>query len=140
MAFKLFLDANVCLQFLLQRKGFESSELLFEKIVTGEFKAHTSPAIVHIIAYFLAKVHKNEIVKILILNLLANVRVIDCNHETTINAINSQMKDIEDALQYYTAMHHKMDYFISLDQKLIKLAIPILPIYSPEDFLKEFTD
>lgn len=140
MASKLFLDANVCLQFLLQRKGFESSDLLFERIVSGEFKAHTTPAIVHIIAYFLAKVHENEVVKTLILNLLANVRVIDCSHETTINAINSQMKDIEDALQYYTAMHHKMDYFISLDKTLIKSAIPILPIYSPADFLKEFTD
>lgn len=140
MASKLFLDANVCLQFLLQRKGFESSDLLFERIVSGEFKAHTSPAIVHIIAYFLVKVHTNEVVKSLILNLLANVRVIDCSHETTINAINSQMKDIEDALQYYTALHHKMDYFISLDKKLIKSAIPILPTYSPEDFLNEFTD
>lgn len=140
MAFKLFLDANVCIDFLLQGKDFEPSELIFERIVSGEFKAYTTPAIVHIIAYFLVKVHKNAIVKTLILNLLANVKVIDCSHEITIIAVNSQMTDIEDALQYYTAMHHKIDYFISLDKNLIKSAIPILPIYSPEDFLKEFAD
>jgi predicted nucleic acid-binding protein len=47
------------------------------------------------------------------------------------------MTDIEDALQYYTAMHHKVDYFISLDKNLIKSAIPVLPILTPEEFLKE---
>ncbi len=136
MAFRLFLDANVCLTFILQRQGFESSELIFERIGSGEFKGYVSPAIIHIIAYFLAKVHQRRIVKTLILNLLANVTDIDCNHEIAINAINSQMTDIEDALQYYTAMHHKMDYFISLDKNLIKSAIPFLPVYSPEDFLE----
>ena len=138
MASKIFLDANVCIDFLLQRKGFEPSELVFEKIVSGKFRAYTTPAIIHIIAYYLIKVHSNTNVKVLILNLLSNVKVIDCSHETAINAINSQMTDIEDALQYYTAMHHKMDYFISLDKKLINSAIPILPIYSPAHFLQEF--
>lgn len=57
----------------------------------------------------------------------------DLNH-----AANSQMTDIEDALQYYTAMHHKMDYFISMDKNLIKSAMPNLPVYTPENFLKEF--
>lgn len=138
MASKIFLDANVCIDFLLQLKGFEPSELVFEKIVSGKFRAYTTPAIIHIIAYYLIKVHSNTNVKVLILNLLSNVKVIDCSHETAINAINSQMTDIEDALQYYTAMHHKMDYFISLDKKLINSAIPILPIYSPAHFLQEF--
>lgn len=138
MAFKLFLDANVCMNFLLQRKGFEPCESIFERIVSGEVKGYISPAIVHIIAYFLAKVHQKVIVKKLILNLLAHVKLIDCSHEIAINAINSQMTDIEDALQYYTAMHHKMDYFISLDKNLMKSAIPILPICSPEEFLDMF--
>ena len=135
MAFKLFLDANVCIDFLLQRKGYEPSERIFEKIVFGDFKAYTSPAIIHIISYFLKKVHHNDIVKALVLNLLTSVKVIDCSHEISINAVNSQMADIEDALQYYTAMHHKIDYFISLDKTLIRSAIPVLPVYSPEEFL-----
>lgn len=138
MASKVFLDANVCISFLLQRKGFESSERIFERIILGEFKAYISPAIVHIIAYFLGKVLAKDIVKSLILSLLANVKVIDCNHEIAINAINSRMTDIEDALQYYTAMHHKMDYFISLDKNFIKSAIPNLPVFSPIDFLTAF--
>ena len=140
MASKIFLDANVCIDFLLQRKGYEPSEQVFEKIVSHEFRAYTTPAIIHIISYFLKTVHPTTIVKTLVLNLLANVQLIDCNHEVAVNAVNSQMEDIEDALQYYTAMHHKIDYFISLDKELIKSAIPILPIYTPAQFLQEFPD
>lgn len=140
MAFRVFLDANVCLSFLLQRGNFKPSETIFERVISGELKAFTSPAIIHIISYFLRKVHKVDIVKALVVNLLSNVKVIDCNHETTINAVNSQMTDIEDALQYYTAMHHRVEYFITLDKKLIKWAIPVLPVYTPEEFLKEISN
>lgn len=136
MASKLFLDANVCIDFLLQRKGFEPSELIFEKIISGKLQGFVTPAIVHIIAYFLAKVHRKQDVKLFILNLLINVKVIDCNHETTINAINSQMTDIEDALQYYTALHHKINFFITQDKNLIKSAIPSLPTYTPKEFIE----
>jgi predicted nucleic acid-binding protein len=64
------------------------------------------------------------------------VQVIDIGHASTVNALNSKMTDIEDALQYYTALHHKLDYFITRDKDLIKAAIPILPAYSPEEFIK----
>ncbi|HEX8377276.1 MAG TPA: putative toxin-antitoxin system toxin component, PIN family [Pedobacter sp.] len=138
MVSKIFLDANVCLSFLLQRKGYEPSESIFERVILNQYKAYTSPAIIHIIAYYLRKIHSSEITKKLIISLLSTVKVIDCNHEITIIAVNSQMTDIEDALQYYTAMHHQIDHFISLDKNLIKSAIPVLPVYSPEDFLKEF--
>ena len=70
--------------------------------------------------------------------LRADVYDIDISHEITFNTLHSKIKDIEDALQYYTALHNKLDYFISLDKKLQKAAIPMLPIYTPEEFLKEF--
>lgn len=140
MAFKIFLDANVGLDFLLRRENYAETKKLFERIFSGEIKAFITPAIVHIISYMLVKYYDKHVIKSIILDLLSNVKVIDCNHETTINAVNSQMTDIEDALQYYTAMHHKIDFFITLDKKLIKSAIPILPVYTPEEFLKEFSN
>lgn len=35
------------------------------------------------------------------------------------------------------ALHHKLDYFITRDKQLLKEAIPLLPIYTPLQFLKE---
>lgn len=140
MVFKLFLDANVCLDLLLRRENYSDSKKIFERISSGNFKAFITPSIVHIIAYILPKYYDKSVVKNIVLDLLKSVRVVDCNNEITINAVNSQMADIEDALQYYTAMHHKIDYFISLDKDLIKSAIPILPIYTPAQFLQEIPD
>jgi len=74
----------------------------------------------------------------MILTLLDDIQVIDCNHQITINALRSGMEDVEDALQYYTALHHKMDCFITLDKKLHKSAIPTLPVYYPEEFVTDF--
>ncbi len=138
MGSKIFLDANICLDFLLQRKGFEAADAIFERIIRREVKACITPAIVHIIAYFSKKIHSVDTVKKILLKLLLHVEVIECSHEVTITAIASAMPDIEDALQYYTAIHHKVDYFVSHDKGLKKEAIPVLPVYSPDEFLGLF--
>ncbi len=52
-------------------------------------------------------------------------------------ALNSSMDDIEDALQYYTAVHFKIDYFITRDKDFIKQGLPALPISTHEAFLND---
>lgn len=138
MAFKVFLDANLCLDFLLQRDRFEVADSIFEKIVKGEITGYVTPSIVHIISYFATKTHSREVVRLLLLKLLTQVKVIDCSHEITVTAIASGMMDVEDALQYYTAIHHKLDYFISHDRSFQKSGLPNLPVLSPEHFLGLF--
>jgi predicted nucleic acid-binding protein len=64
--------------------------------------------------------------------------MIDTPKEIVIQSLHSKMNDIEDALQYYTAMHHKLEYFITSDRKLKKEATSLLPIYYPSEFIKEF--
>lgn len=135
MAFKIFLDANILLNFTLKRNDYEISRELIELIVNRRVQAFITPSIVHIIGYWLTKAYGNTKAKELLLTLLADIQVIDIGHEITINALHSKMSDIEDALQYYTALHYKLDYFITRDKGLQKAAIPILPVYTPEEFL-----
>ena len=66
-----------------------------------------------------------------------DLRLIDCDHETALTALGSAMEDIEDALQYYTALMHGVDIFLSSDKQLQKAAIPQLPILTPKEFLKK---
>ena len=136
MAFKVLLDANIILDFTLQRVEYASARKLIEWVAAGKIQAFITPSIVHIAGYWLTKEYGSEQAKEVLLTLLAEVQVIDIGHESTVNALNSKMTDIEDALQYYTALHHKLDYFITRDKDLIKAAIPILPAYSPEEFIK----
>ncbi|HMF73288.1 MAG TPA: hypothetical protein VK616_17530 [Flavitalea sp.] len=81
--------------------------------------------------------HGSEKAKQLLLSLLNDVHVIDISHELTLLALNSKIDNIEDALQYYTAIHHQLDYFISGDKKFQKSATPTLPVVAPSHFLKE---
>jgi predicted nucleic acid-binding protein len=138
MASKVFLDANILLDFTLKRDDYDAAKKMIELVVSGQIQAFITPSIVHIVGYWLTKAYGNAKAKELLLTLLADVYVIDIRHEITLNALHSKIKDIEDALQYYTAMHHKVDYFITQDKGLQKESIPTLPVYSPEEFLKEF--
>lgn len=139
MAIKIFLDANILLDFTLKREAYPVARKIIEQAVSGQVQAFITPSIVHIVGYWLTKAYGNAKAKELLLTLLADVNVIDIDHEITLAALHSKIKDIEDALQYYTAIHHKVDYFISRDKDLQKVSIPTLPVYTPDQFLKETT-
>lgn len=137
MVFKIFLDANVLLDFLLKRDHYDDAKKIISLVVDGKASAYITPAVVHIVGYWLAKAYGSEKAKQLLLSLLNNVHVIDISHELTVLALNSKIDDIEGALQYYTAIHHQLDYFISDDKKFQKSATPTLPVVAPSHFLKE---
>lgn len=137
MAFKVMLDANIILDYSLKRNDYETAKRILMFAIDGSIKAFVTPSIVHICGYWLTKAYGREKAKKLMLTVLADITSIDINHETTIAALHSSIKDIEDALQYYAALHHKLDYFISRDKQLNKEALEVLPVYTPEQFLKE---
>lgn len=125
------------LDFTLKRDGYEQSKQIIELAVNGTIQAFITPSIVHIVGYWLTKAYGNAKAKELLLTLLTDVTVIDLPHEIALNALHSKINDIEDALPCYTAMHHRLDYFISRDKHLQKQSIPVLPVYAPRDFLIE---
>ena len=57
MAFKVFLDANILLDFTLKREDYAASKQIIELAISGEILAFTTPAIVHITAYWLTKTY-----------------------------------------------------------------------------------
>ena len=140
MASKVFLDANILLDFALKRDNYKVAKQIISLAITRNIQAFITPSIVHIVGYWLTKAYGSTKAKELLLTLLADVQVIDISHEITLTALHSKITDIEDALQYYTAIHHKLDYFISRDKALQKTAIPVLPIYTPDEFIKEWEE
>lgn len=134
MASKVFLDANILLDFTLQRSGYQEAKAVIEKGIKGELQLFTTPAVLHIISYWMTKTHSSGIAKKIVLTLLADVHVIDCDHATSLMAMNS---NIEDALQYYTALKFNIDYFISGDKKLKKAAVSQLPVHTAKDYIRE---
>ena len=138
MTSKVFLDANIILDFTLKRPGFAEAKNVMGLAVNGQINAFVTSSIVQISGYWLAKAYGIQKAKELLLTLLIDVAIIDIPHEMVLSALHSKISDIEDALQYYTAIYHRMDYFISQDKKLIKESLPQLPVLSMTEFLKEF--
>lgn len=137
MAFKVLLDANVLLDFMLKRADYGTAKTLLQLAIQRKVQAFVTPSILHITAYWLTKAYGSPKAKELLLTLLSDVQVIDASHEMAVAAIHSKIGDIEDALQYYTAIHHKLDYVISRDRALQKAALPSLPVLSPEEIVTE---
>jgi len=138
MASKVFIDANILLDFLLKRNDYADVQKVIRLIVEKKISAFITPAIVHIVAYWITKAYGTAVAKELLLNLLADITVIDSNYQITLIALHSKIDDIEDALQYYTAIQHKLDSFLSRDKELLQSSIPSLPVYNMEEFLKMY--
>lgn len=138
MAFKVFLDANLILDFVLQRKGYADGKVIFSHLEQGGFSGFVSPTVVQICSYWLTKAYGQQKTKEIVAALLSNVSVIDTPHEQVLAALHSSMTDIEDAMLYYTALHHRLDFVISNDKRFQKDALPSLPVVSPQDFIHLF--
>lgn len=130
MASKVFLDANIILDYVLKRHNYIQIRTLFELEQKSKIRFYMSSSILHIIGYFLTKLIGSILAKTTILKLLDVIHIIDGSHDTAILALQNQNPDIEDALQYQIALKNKMDYFISGDKNFQKYGSEILPIIS----------
>jgi predicted nucleic acid-binding protein len=52
--------------------------------------------------------------------------------------LQANFNDIEDALQVYTALHYKMDFFLTSDKELILKNSKVLPITSATEFVRTY--
>lgn len=138
MAFKVFLDVNLVLDFVLKRKGYEEAKFIFNHLEDGYFMAFVSPTVVQICSYWIAKAHGVPKTKEIMTALLSFASVIDTAHDQVIAALHSSMSDIEDSLLYYTALQHKLDVIISNDKHFQSVALPNLPVLSPQDFIRSY--
>lgn len=136
MAFRVFMDADILLDLTLKRECYPSARQLMEWAVKGRIQAYVTPAVIQEVGRRLKEAYGAARAKELLLALLAEVLVIEGSHAVAVSALHSGMSDLDGALSYYAALHHKLDYFITRDEDLPKAAIPVLPVCTPEEFLK----
>ncbi len=139
MVSKIFLDANVILDFSLKRDNYHSALSIIDKIVNGPIQGFITPSILQISGYWISKQYGVVTAKQILTSLCEDVQVVDCPHNVATQALKSNFTDIEDAIQYYTALEHKLEAFVSRDKQLLKFSMPILPVYNPEEFLALMT-
>ena len=137
MGCRIFVDADVLLDFTLKRGGYPMVRRLMEWVIAGRVQVFISLAILRDIAPELRRAYGVEQAQQLLLTLIASVRIIDAGYEIAVTALQSRIDNIPGAISYFTALHHRLDYFVTWNTELLQVDNPVLPVTTPIDFLNK---
>lgn len=132
----VLLDTDVILDFFFAREPFaefavEILNLCEEEKING----FTTPAIISNVYYLLRKTAKHQLIVEKIKQLLNIVGITKMDKEVVLDALNSEFKDFEDALQNFSALHNgKINIILTRNIKAFKKSD--LAILTPETYLK----
>ena len=131
---KIFLDTNVVIDFLGERKLFyEPAAKIMTLADNKKISAYTSPSTISTTYYILAKFEGNNaaLEKIRKFRLLCDISVMDS--KVIDKATSSDFRDFEDAMQYFSALATGCDLIITRNEKDFKRAL--IPVFNCESYL-----
>lgn len=141
MGYRVFVDANVYLDFLLRRGShWKDAEMIFELAEKNSIDIITSSSILLNLIYIMGtkKIAYADIISHAS-TILQYSKLADPDNSTFREALFSGFSDLEDAVQYHTALHVKgMDYFITSNAKDFKKATSQLSVLTPKQFMKKY--
>jgi predicted nucleic acid-binding protein len=118
----IFLDTNVIIDFLADRKPFSlEAAKLFNFCVLGKVKIYISAVSYNNIYYILRQSLSNtDTIKVLD-ELSEMTEIADVTKSIIKKSLKIDFKDFEDAIQYYCALSvHKIDFIVTRDTKDFK--------------------
>lgn len=133
---KVLIDTDVILDFFFDRKPFsEEASRILSLCEKGEVKGFVTSIMLSNVYYLLRKTANHEKV---IENLKMLMNIIDVtttNKKTVIEALNSEFKDFEDALQNFSAINEK-EIKVIITRNIKDYKSSTLSIMTPESYLK----
>lgn len=137
MVFKVFLDINIVIDLYDEsRPGYNNAVQIFNLAESNKVEVFISETVLTTTAYVLRKHVNNAVLREIITGLNEIFNVLPCDNRTITKALESNIKDIEDAILYETAKHYKLHYFITNDKNDFKnTGADLLPVLTSEKFL-----
>ena len=131
---KLFIDANIIIDWIGDRKPFYSaSAKLFSKIELGKIIAITNPLILATCYYLFAKSSSKKKAKETISQARNLFELAQIDATIFDKALKSTFNDFEDGIHYYSALEAKAHYIITRNQKDFKIST--IKVLSAEEYL-----
>ena len=132
----ILIDTDVLLDFFFDRKPFATyaTEIL-NLCEEHQLNGLTTPVIISNVYYLLRKTAKHDIIVEKLKQLLNIIGIIKMDKNSVLNALNSEFKDFEDALQNYSAIENG-DIKIILTRNIKDFKKSELAILTPETYLK----
>ncbi len=131
----VFVDSDIILDLIAERDPFYiHAAKLFTLIDQGKIKAYTSPIIFANLHYILRKYKSNSFALQSLRKLKTLINVLTIGSRVVEQALNSEFKDFEDALQYFTAINNGIKIIVTrnkVDYRKSKITVS-----TAEEFIK----
>lgn len=134
---KVLIDTNVVLDIALKREPFfkksaQIFKLIDQKLIIGYISATSITDL-----YYIAKKSKGgNQSKAFLTDLIKTVEILGVDKQIIEDALNSQLKDFEDAVQTVAAEHNKVGVIVTRNVKDFQDSP--LKVLSPEALIEEF--
>ena len=136
---KVLIDTDVILDFFFDRKPFSDDAAKILSLCEGaKIDGFVTSLMISNIYYILRKSSKHDkiIESLKMLMNIVDVAIID--KQTVLNALNSEFKDFEDALQNFSAINES-DIQLIITRNVKDYKTSSLAVMTPENYLKAFT-
>jgi predicted nucleic acid-binding protein len=132
----VLIDTDVILDFFFDRKPFsEEASKLLSLCEKGEVKGFVTSIMLSNVYYLLRKTASHEKVVENLKMLMNIIDVTTTNKKTVIEALNSEFKDFEDALQNFSAINDK-EIKVIITRNIKDYKSSTLSIMTQETYLK----
>jgi predicted nucleic acid-binding protein len=131
---KVFLDTNICIDLITGRTPFFDSAIkIVDLVAQGKIELYVSSGSIYTTIYIAAEVYKIRNTPERIISFLAYTEILETSRSLIRQALLSDFKDKDDALQYFTAIT-ACDYLLTRNKNHFKTGKAI-PVYSTEEFV-----
>ena len=132
---KIFVDTNILLDLLFQRRGFFlDAKRLFNYSKSRNIDIFISAISINTIYYLLQKKFTKEHSKHLLEYIYDITDILPFDENIIFLAHQSSFKDLEDGFQYFTAKEHHIPFLITRNIK--DFTVDDLSVLSPQQFLE----
>lgn len=133
---RVLIDTDVILDSFFDRKPFAEFATEILNLCEGnKIKGFTTPVIICNVYYLLRKSSEHKIIVEKIKLLLKIIDILKMDRRVIVEALNSDFKDFEDALQHFSAIDHgEIDLILTRNIKDYQKSR--LSVLTPEAYLK----
>jgi predicted nucleic acid-binding protein len=132
----VFFDTDVLLDVLIRSDQFPDSARVLANVELGNMIGCTSPVVLTNAYYVLCRVQGRAVGLKALRKLRALLSVVEIDQQIFDQALASDLKDFEDAVQFYAAVQHRADFLVTrncADYKQVKMGNHSVQIRTPTE-------
>jgi predicted nucleic acid-binding protein len=127
---KILIDTNIVLDLFLEREPFvEAAMILFELVEMAQVQGYVAATTITNIFYIVRKAKGRETALQAVSRVLVNLEMCAVDRATITQALNSNLKDFEDGIQFACAQLNNLDAIVTRNTSdFLGVSLPVLSV------------